>query len=186
MRIITGSLKGRSLSAPSNTDVRPTTGRVKESLFSAIESRRYIQQSFVLDLFAGSGSLGFEALSRGAKQAIFVDQNRRCLDYIDDTAVKFDIEDKVRTVCLDAMNYLAGPPIPCDIILSDPPYTYENTPKIPELVFSRGWLAKEGWLVLEHNKYHHFTEHPHFLQEKKYGRTYTSFFYSQKLTESTK
>src|SRR5699024_5659407 len=98
MRIITGSLKGRRLSVPGNTDVRPTTGRVKESLFSAIESRRYIQQSTVLDLFAGSGSLGFEALSRGARQATFVDQDQKCLNYIENTAKRFDIEDKMRAV----------------------------------------------------------------------------------------
>lgn len=186
MRIITGSLKGRRLSVPDNTEVRPTTGRVKESLFSAIESRRYIQQSSVLDLFAGTGSLGFEALSRGAGQATFVDQDQKCLNYIDDTSREFEVAGKARTVRLDVLSFLAGPPVPCDIILADPPYTYEETVQIPERVFEQEWLTKEGWLVLEHSKYDHFREHAHFVQEKNYGRTYISFFHVQQTTEATK
>ncbi len=161
---------------PKTLDVRPTTDRVKEGLFSVIEAYRYLQNCSVLDLFAGSGNLGFEALSRGARSVRFVDYNKRNIKHIENTAKEFDMTDKIRTVNLDAKRFLEGPAVPADIIFSDPPYKYEFIEETVEIMLSNGWLQPKGWLVLEHNKYYDFSEHSHCLQVKKYGRTYVSFF----------
>jgi 16S rRNA (guanine(966)-N(2))-methyltransferase RsmD len=184
MRIITGLLKGRALQVPGDADVRPTADRVKEGLFSAIDSRRYIGESLVLDLFAGSGNLGFEALSRRAKQVFFVDHNQRCIEHIKKAAKQFHMEARINAMCLEVLDFLNGPPIPFDIIFADPPYSCRNVEAIPEQLFGRGWLAENGLFVLEHNKYHHFTNHSHFLLEKKYGRTFVSFFLEQTTTQT--
>ncbi len=176
MRIITGSLKGRNIPVPAKAGIRPTTDRVKEGLFAVIDSRKYIEGCSVLDLFAGSGNLGFEALSRGAKRTLFVDSNQSCLEHIAKGAAEFDMESRANTMCLDSIDFLNGPPVQSDLIFADPPYPYRNVETIVELVFDQKWLAKDGWLIMEHNKYHHFKDHPHFLLEKKYGRSFVSFF----------
>jgi 16S rRNA (guanine(966)-N(2))-methyltransferase RsmD len=185
MRIITGTLKGRNLQVPGNAKIRPTTDRVKEGLFAVIDSRRYIDGSAVLDIFAGSGNLGFEALSRGAKQAFFVDHNQKCIEYIEKAAKQFSLETRINTMCLEVSDFLSGPPIPFDIILADPPYSNRNVEAIPKQIFDQGWLTENGILALEHSKYHHFTDHPRFLLEKKYGRTFVSFFLKQTATQTS-
>lgn len=176
MRIITGILKGRKMHIPKSLDVRPTTDRVKEGLFSVMDSRRFIQNCTVLDLFAGSGNLGFEALSRGARSALFVDQERRHTRYIEKMAREFGLEGQVRTATLDAAHFLRGPAVPYDIIFADPPYTYREVEPIVEAVIDGGWLHDSGWLIVEHNKHHDFRGHPHLLFKKEYGRSYLSFF----------
>lgn len=182
MRIITGLLKGRTIPIPSNVDVRPTTDRVKEGLFSVIESRRFIQNRTVLDLFAGSGNLGFEALSRGAAKTVFVDHDRFNTKNIENTAREFDIDQQASTVTLDVEHFLTGPAVPYDIIFADPPYIYRNVEGIVDQVISNGWLHDDGWLIVEHNKHHNFTEHPHFLFQKKYGRSFVSFLQGAPVT----
>ncbi len=176
MRIITGLLKGRTINIPKTLEVRPTTDRVKEGLFSVIEAYRYIQDNSVLDLFAGSGNLGFEALSRGASDVRFVDNNRENITHIKKIAKEFDITNQARTINLDVKHFLEGPAAPVDLIFADPPYKYEYIEKAVELIFSNGWLQSNGWLILEHNKFYDFSDHTHYLKSKKYGRTIVSFF----------
>ena len=176
MRIITGILKGRRLQLPAALDIRPTTDRVKEGMFSVIASRRFIQNCTVLDLFAGSGNLGFEALSRGAKNALFVDKEAENMKYINKMATEFDMNEQVTTAKIEAEYFLQGPAMPYDLIFADPPYVYRDVERIVELILEGGWLQDDGWLVFEHNKYHDFTDHPNLLFVKEYGRTYLSFF----------
>jgi 16S rRNA (guanine(966)-N(2))-methyltransferase RsmD len=179
MRIITGLLKGRIINIPKRLDVRPTTDRVKEGLFSVIESRRFIQNCTVLDLFAGSGNLGFEALSRGARNVLFVDHDRLNIEHINKTAQEFEMENQVSTALIDTEHYLKGPAVGFDLIFSDPPYPYQMVEEIVEAIISKGWLKDSGWLIFEHNKHHSFSEHPNFLFEKKYGRSFISFLQGQ-------
>lgn len=176
MRIITGTLKGRKINIPKTLDVRPTTDRVKESIFAVIESHLYISDCAVLDLFAGSGSLGFEALSRGAKSAFFVDHNRSNVKHIEKLANDFELPEQTTTTTLDVKHFLDGPAMPFDLIFSDPPYKYEHIEETVETILNKGWLKPHGWLVLEHSKFLDFSKHPNLLQAKKYGRTYVSFF----------
>lgn len=183
MRIITGLLKGRKINIPKGLDVRPTTDRVKEGLFSVISAYRLIQGSRVLDLFAGSGNLGFEALSRGARSVRFVDHNRKNLDLIKKLAGRFDMTEQTDTVNVDAKYFLEGAPVPADIIFCDPPYKYRDAEEIAEAIFSNQWLQPNGWFILEHNKYYDFSEHTHCFKVKKYGRSYVSFFREQTVNQ---
>lgn len=176
MRIITGTLKGRRIEVPKNLEVRPTTDRTKEGLFSTIDSWKYIWESRVLDLFAGSGNLGFEAISRGASRALFVDSNPRNIRHIEDVAEEFEVGDRVRTVTSDVPQFLEGPSVPYDLIFADPPYTYSHLEEVVEAVFDHGWLQPNGWLMVEHNTHYDFREHRYCLMEKKYGRTMVSIF----------
>ncbi len=176
MRIITGTLKGRRIDIPKNLDVRPTTDRTKEGLFSTIESWKYIWESTVLDLFAGSGNLGFEALSRGASKVLFVDAERRNINYIENLAEEFGVSDRVRTAVTDVPRFLDGPAVPYDLIFADPPYTYPDLEQVVEAVLANGWLNREGWLMAEHNRHYDFREHQHLWDEKQYGRTMISIF----------
>ncbi|HEX6983330.1 MAG TPA: 16S rRNA (guanine(966)-N(2))-methyltransferase RsmD [Balneolaceae bacterium] len=176
MRIITGTLKGRRISIPKTLNVRPTSDRTKEGLFSILDARKYIQNTRVLDLFAGSGNLGLEAISRGAKKVLFVDSDRRNLDHIDKVAREFEVEDRVQTIPSQAERFLDGMPLPYDIIFADPPYDYPLMDEIIAAITTEGWLAKDGWLILEHDKRHDFSNHPHFAYYKKYGRTHVSIF----------
>lgn len=174
MRIITGTLKGRRIDIPQNLEVRPTTDRAKEGLFSTIDSWKYIRDSRVLDLFAGSGNLGFEAISRGAAHALFVDESHRNIDHIEKLAHDFDVSDHIRTVAMDVKQFLQGPAVPYDFIFADPPYTYKDLNNIVDLVFENGWLNESGWLILEHNTHYDFRDHHYSLMEKEYGKTLIS------------
>lgn len=184
MRIITGLLKGRVINVPNKLEVRPTTDRVKEGLFSVIESRRFIQNCTVLDLFAGSGNLGFEALSRGAKNVLFVDHERFNIKHIEKTAKEFEMENQMSTAIFDVAKFLEGPAVPYDLIFADPPYPYTKVEETVEMVINNGWLKDDGWLIFEHNKHHDFKKHPNFLFDKKYGRSFVSFLQGQSTVSS--
>lgn len=176
MRIITGLLKGRNIHLPNTLNVRPTTARTKEGLFSILDARKFIRNTRVLDLFAGSGNLGIEAISRGAEKVLFVDQDSRNTNHIEKVSREFDIDDQVRTVPTTVQKFLGGIPLPYDIIFCDPPYEYPRMHELIETITQDGWLAEQGWLILEHNKKHDFTDHPHCAYYKEYGRTHVSIF----------
>ncbi len=149
MRIITGSAKGTVLETLPGLDTRPTAERVKEALFSMIqfdlEGRR------VLDLFAGSGQLGLEALSRGASHATFIDSSRDAVDVVLRNAAKARLKDRTRAAAMDFSEYLKRSKLDekFDVIFLDPPY---NTPCMTEalrLIASSGALREGGWIVCE-------------------------------------
>lgn len=179
MRIITGILKGRKIHIPKTLEVRPTTDRTKEGLFSILDSRKYIRGARVLDLFGGSGNLGFEALSRGCKDVLFVDSDRRNTRHIEKVAKEFNLSDRIRTTPSRVEDFLEGMPLPYDIIFADPPYDYPLMNEMIETITSDGWMAENGWLILEHDKWHDFTDHPHCAYKKEYGRTHVSIFLAE-------
>jgi len=116
MRIITGKLKGRRFSIPKGLDVRPTTDRTKESIFNKIVAYKYLENSVILDLFGGSGNLGFEAISRGAKQVTFVDIKPENIKLIEKVAADFEIEKNIRTVVSDVQQFLENRTMSYDFI----------------------------------------------------------------------
>lgn len=179
MRIITGTLKGRHINIPNTLKVRPTAARTKEGLFSILDSRKFIRNTTVLDLFAGSGNLGIEAISRGASKVLFVDSDRRNIKHIESVGREFEISDQIRAVSSPVEKFLEGMPLPYDIIFADPPYDYELMEEMIDAITSNGWLAEGGWLLLEHDKRHDFTDHPHCAYYKEYGRTHLSIFLAE-------
>lgn len=133
MRVITGTAKGRRLVTPDGKDVtRPTGEKVKEALFSAIQF--YIEEADVLDLFAGSGQLGIEALSRGAKTAVFVDTSKEAQKCISENIKTCGFADRARVKTTDATLYLSGAMERFDLAFLDPPYAAEQLPVVLPLV----------------------------------------------------
>ncbi|MBO5395354.1 MAG: 16S rRNA (guanine(966)-N(2))-methyltransferase RsmD [Clostridia bacterium] len=120
MRVITGQARGRRLISPEGNDVRPTTDKVKESLFNIIQFR--LAGACVLDLFAGSGQLGIEALSRGAEKAVFVDSSRKSLDVVKKNIELCKFTSQAQTFLLDAAAYLRMTSEKFDVVILDPPY----------------------------------------------------------------
>jgi 16S rRNA (guanine(966)-N(2))-methyltransferase RsmD len=179
MRIITGTLKGRKLNAPASGVVRPTSDRTKEGMFSIINARRYFDDLVVLDLFAGSGNLGFEAISRGVERVMFVDSNRAAIKVIEETAEKFEVSTQIRTICTDVARFIAGPPQAYDLIFADPPYDLPEMDVLIENVLKEGWLTEGGWFLLEHDKRHNFSKHPNCVFTKPYGRTIVTIFINE-------
>ena len=146
MRIITGEMRGRALRAPVGDHTRPTPEKVKEALFSILqwdlEGRR------VLDLFAGSGQLGLEAVSRGARECVFVENDRAALNVVKANVEKCRAEDRCRLVFGDFENYLRrGEKF--DIILIDPPYASDFREKSLELISEFDILAIGGIIMVE-------------------------------------
>ena len=120
MRVITGSARGRKLKTLEGNDVRPTTDRVKEAIFSVIQFD--VQGARVLDLFAGSGQMGIEALSRGAKLAVFVDSSKQSLEVVRYNLKTTGLSSASRVVTMDYQSYLSGCKEQFDIAFLDPPY----------------------------------------------------------------
>src|SRR5437016_4554650 len=118
MRVVAGRFKGRTLQAPRGPDTRPTSDKVREALFSVLVS---VEGARVLDLFAGSGALGIEALSRGAAQATFVDDDERALASVRRNLANLDADADVRRT--DALAFLRSKPGPFDLVFVDPPYS---------------------------------------------------------------
>ena len=147
MRIIAGSLKGRRLRSPGWPGLRPTSDRLRETLFNILGDR--VRGADVLDACAGTGALGLEALSRGARTVTFVDADRRSAAYIADHAERFGVADACRIVCARLPGAAADRRLQAafDLILLDPPYDNADTDAILSAVGAR--LAAGGVLVLE-------------------------------------
>ena len=132
MRVITGSAKGRRLKTPAGDDVRPTAERVKEALFSIIQFD--IEGRRVLDLFAGSGQLGIEALSRGAKSAVFVDSSKTSVKLTEENLSITGFTANAKVVCSDSLAWLASCRDTFDVVMLDPPYAAGLGQKLLEAV----------------------------------------------------
>ena len=176
MRIITGKLKGRQIPIPKTDLLRPTSDRTKEGLFSVIDARTYFDQTRILDLFAGSGNLGFEAISRGAVSCLFVDNISEHLNEIEKTAGRFGIREQITTLIMNVELFLEKDFGTFDFIFADPPYDYYQMTEMIDQVMNNRWLNEDGWFILEHDKRHNFLEHRYCVFSKPYGRTIVSIF----------
>ncbi|MEM6647909.1 MAG: 16S rRNA (guanine(966)-N(2))-methyltransferase RsmD [Bacteroidota bacterium] len=175
MRIIAGRYRRKALKAPKTKATRPTSDRTKEGLFNLLTHRMDLADAAVLDLFAGTGSLGLEALSRGAHRAWFVEQQEAVLKYARTNAAALDASSMCWFIRGDVVPYLKRyQGTPFDLILADPPYDLEALPKLPDLAIKH--LAERGYFALEHDVRHDFSEHPHLDVSRAYGRTVVSLF----------
>lgn len=175
MRIITGSARGRRLKTPDNLDIRPTSDRVKEGMFSAIQFD--IQGSSVLDLFAGSGQLGLEAASRGASSVCFVDKLPEALKIMRENIALSGLEDICEVFASDSISFLQSTGRKFDIVLIDPPYKSGLIEEAGALLPAR--LNKNGIVVCEHDAFFDMPESFGALVMKKqykYGKTKLSLF----------
>lgn len=148
MRVITGIARGKRLKTLEGIDVRPTTDRVKESIFSIIHFD--IEGSRVLDLFSGSGQLGIEALSRGAQSAVFVDSSRQSLEVTKDNLSTTGLSSNARLVNMDSIAFLKGTNSDFDIALLDPPYKKGILTNVLPLLSQK--MTDNGIVVCEHER----------------------------------
>ena len=148
MRIIAGQFRGRTLEAPRGSATRPTGDRVREALFSMLASRIGSFEGLrVADLYAGSGALGLEALSRGAAFATFVEADGSAQAAIKANAAKLGVADRVRILGGSALALPRSEPF--DLIFADPPYTPGSGSRIVKAVSDADWLAPGGWMSVE-------------------------------------
>lgn len=153
MRVITGSAKGRKLKAPKGFNTRPTTDRVKEALFNILGSK--VIDAVVLDLFAGSGALAIEALSRGAERAVLVEQSLQAIESIKHNLTVTRLSDRVEVLRQDVyhvLNTLGEEAESFDLIFLDPPYLQGHGHRVLGLIDRFSLLAKDGLLVIEASK----------------------------------
>lgn len=175
MRIISGTLKGRKILAPKNLPVRPTTDFAKEALFNLLRNKIDIEEIDVLDLFAGTGNISLEFISRGAKSCLSVDQNTSCIKFMQKTSKEFELKNW-RILRDDVFKFIKKGYGQYDLIFADPPYDLELLTSLPELIFEKGLLKDEGLLVLEHGKEHSFENHERLLFTRRYGNVNFTLF----------
>ncbi len=153
MRIIAGEWRGRRLEAPPGQATRPTADRARETLFSMLASRLgSFEELRVADLFAGSGALGFEALSRGAASVTFIENDAQAVAVIKRNAAKLGAEDRVRI--LGGSAHALPRSEPFDLIFADPPYASGSGTAVIEVVAKAEWLAPGGWMSVETSRDH--------------------------------
>ena len=148
MRIIAGEWRGRTIEAPPGLGTRPTADRVRETLFSMLASRLgSFEDLRVADLFAGSGALGYEALSRGAASATFVESDAKAGAAIKRNAEQLGAGNRVRVIAGSALALPQSEPF--DLIVADPPYETGSGSAVVQSIVRSGWLAPGGWLSIE-------------------------------------
>jgi 16S rRNA (guanine966-N2)-methyltransferase len=172
MRVVAGELRGRRLVAPPPTTTRPTTDKVREAVFNALASLDVVVGARVLDLYAGSGALGIEALSRGADHCTFVERDRVAVRAIDENIAALGLRDRTRVVVGDGI--AAAAVVEADLAFADPPYGFDDWPRLlravraPVLVaeaeaeIDDDVVAAQGW---ERGRV------------KRYGRTWVTFLH---------
>lgn len=148
MRVITGTARGCRLVTPEGMDVRPTGEKVKEGVFSSIQFE--IEGASVLDLFAGSGQLGIEALSRGAKYAVFVDNSTKSLRCVNENLKNTKLANSASVVNRDSFDYISMTSQTFDIIFLDPPYRHGHIRKLLPLAEKK--LREGGYIVCEYER----------------------------------
>lgn len=175
MRIISGTKRGHKLYGFEGRDIRPTTDRVKESMFNLIQD--FVGNSRVLDLFAGSGALSFEALSRGAESAVCVDKDTNSVALINKNNASLGFTN-IKVLNCEAMRFLAETKDKFSLIFLDPPYNKGIISPIVDEILAREVLEIGGIIVLESD---FSDEHGDFaglaiIKQKKYGRSYVTVY----------
>lgn len=181
-RIITGDFKGRRLQVPSGSQTRPTSERVREALFARIESIMDLQGARVLDLYAGSGALGLEALSRGAESLLQIETARQALLAARANRDVLGVQDEVTTLAGRVERLLAHNTDKhvCDLVLIDPPYrlSEEALASVLHTLLAQGWLGPDPLIVVERSRRSPAPDWPRglrVLDERRYGETAVYF-----------
>ncbi len=150
MRIVGGRFKRASLVSPKGMDTRPTTDRVRETLFNVLQNHVDLEGSRIVDFFAGTGALGFEALSRGAEFCLFVEQASAACKSIEQNINNLGIQQCCCLIKRDALKLKGNPEdLPFDIAFADPPYNRGYGERLAQIVCQENWLKPNALLVLE-------------------------------------
>ena len=180
MRIIGGAAGGKRIASPKGTRVRPTPDMIREALFNILQN---VEGTSFIDLFAGTGSVGLEALSRGAARVLFVEKNVRTALQITQTLKTLNFDDRAEVFVGDVrtgISRLAGKGEESDVVFADPPYEQDYISRTIQYCLGGGIMADGGMMVLQHSIREPLGLHsPHdrltLLREKRYGDTVLSF-----------
>lgn len=160
----------RRFSVPSNISARPTTDFARENLFNVLENMMDLEGIRALDLFAGTGAITFELLSRGAESVTAVEKTATQFNFIAKVARELGCDDRLRLVRGDVFKYLAtAAPGQFDLVFADPPYDHPRFAEIPRLMLEARLLRPGGVMVVEHSKAHDFSSLPGFSDHRTYG-----------------
>jgi 16S rRNA (guanine(966)-N(2))-methyltransferase RsmD len=175
MRIVSGEFKGIRFEPPNNITARPTTDFAKEGLFNVLSKFTDFENITVLDLFAGTGSISYEFVSRGAKQVTAIEMSNTQIEFIK------KIINKLKTNNLhiyksEVFRFLEKCSEQYDLIFADPPYQMKESAELPKIIFKRKLLKENGIFVLEHGKNFSFKQNDNFLEERRYGNVRFSLF----------
>ncbi|MCB0791358.1 MAG: 16S rRNA (guanine(966)-N(2))-methyltransferase RsmD [Flavobacteriales bacterium] len=175
MRIIGGRYRNRRIDPPKDIDARPTTDFAREGLFNILHHSLPLEGLAVLDLFAGTGAVSAEFLSRGAEKVVSVEMDRLLNSHL--LRLARDLDDPGwRIVKADVFQFLRGHQGTYDIIFADPPFRLPGTEELPTLVREAGLLSSDGTLIVEHPKDIDLHTDPWFRRQRDYGTVQFSFF----------
>lgn len=175
MRIISGKYRGRHFNPPKNITARPTTDFAKESLFNLLQNRLDFEGLDVLDLFAGTGSIGLEFASRGARTVTSVELAHTQQNFIIATCKSLGVNN-LTVIRGDVFKYVTSCHREFDVVFADPPYSLDTLAIIPDLVFGNKILRNGGLFVLEHSAAYDFSANEHFSEHRSYGNVHFTFF----------
>lgn len=181
MRIITGKYKGRHFDVPRTFKARPTTDFAKENIFNVLNGYIDFDGTAALDLFAGTGSISLELLSRGCTDVVSVELDREHAAFIRQCVGKLNTLDHT-LIRGDVFRFVKTCKRQFDLIFADPPYALDNLETLPDLIVpgdqpqGEGLLKEGGIFVLEHGKNNDFSSHPRFLEHRSYGSVNFSLF----------
>ena len=182
MRVIAGEFRGRRIRVPRGGGMRPTTGRVREASFNLLSTRLDLSGVSVLDLYAGTGALGLEAVSRGGRHATFIESNPHVLRFCRDNVESLGVANRSTIFQMDASVFLSRAATDSfELILADPPYRMDG---LDALVSSAlRVLAPHGFLVIEHDRGHDLSAGELPVVSRRYGRTIVSLFSKEAFDE---
>lgn len=176
MRVITGIYKGRHFEVPRTFKARPTTDFAKENLFNVLNGLLdFEDQPTALDLFAGTGSITIELLSRGCSRVVSIEKDPLHFRFIQQVLEKLK-DNRAFPLRADVLRYLNKCNETFDLIFADPPYALKELEQLPSLVLDRRLLSPQGIFILEHGKTNDFSGHPLFFDHRAYGSVNFSFF----------
>lgn len=174
MRIVGGKYRGRIFRPDKSFKARPTTDLAKESLFNILTNRYDFESLKVLDLFSGSGSIGFEFLSRGVQDLTMIEINFKHAQFI--KKVLHDLDEKANVYRTDVFRFIKSERNKYDLIFADPPFDHPRFDEIPEAILSQNILSENGLFIIEHSGQYQFKTIPGFQELRKYGKVHFSFF----------
>ena len=175
MRIITGQFKGRHFDIPRTFKARPTTDFAKENIFNVLNGYIDFDGITALDLFAGTGSISLELVSRGCKEVVSVEKDRDHARFIAECMKKIKVENHI-LIRGDVFRLLKTCHQKFNLIFADPPYALPELETIPNLIFEHNLLSPDGIFVFEHGKSNDFSNNPHFIEHRNYGSVNFSIF----------
>jgi len=177
MRIIGGKFKGHRFDPPAKKwPTRPTTDISKEGLYNILMNTIDFETIRFLDLFGGTGNHCYECISRGCRDATYVDKYGPAVSFVIKMTEKLDIQEFITIRKMDVFRFIKKCDSKYDYIFAGPPYPLKTIADIPDLILKQGMLSDNGILVLEHNPSVNLSNHPNIFNQRNYGQTIFSFF----------